>query len=84
MIQQLQDIQVSSGATFDNNIPVSFGNDSEALEAATNGVAICDRTHWGIIEVKGGDRIRFLHNQSTNNFERLKPGEGCDTVFDFF
>ncbi|MBW4664047.1 MAG: folate-binding protein [Chroococcus sp. CMT-3BRIN-NPC107] len=82
MIQQLQDIQASSGATFDvSHIPVSFGNDSEALEAAKNGVAICDRTHWGIIKVTGGDRIRFLHNQSTNNFERLKPGEGCDTVF---
>lgn len=40
-----------------------------------------DRTHWGRIEVKGSDRIRFLHNQSTNNFERLQPGQGCDTVF---
>lgn len=81
MIQQLQDIQAAAGATFDSHILVSFGNDIEALKAAQNGVAICDRTHWGLIKVTGGDRIRFLHNQSTNNFERLKPGEGCDTVF---
>jgi hypothetical protein len=27
------------------------------------------------------DRIRFLHNQSTNDFQILKPGQGCDTVF---
>ncbi len=81
MIQQLQDIQAASGATFDSHTPISFGNDLEALEAAQNGVAICDRSHWGLIKVIGGDRIRFLHNQSTNNFERLKPGEGCDTVF---
>lgn len=81
MIQQLQDIQSAAGATFDSNIPVSFGNDSEALEAAQNGVALCDRSHWGLIKVTGSDRLRFLHNQSTNNFERLKPGEGCDTVF---
>ncbi|WP_009634084.1 YgfZ/GcvT domain-containing protein [Synechocystis sp. PCC 7509] len=81
MIQQLQDIQAAAGATFDSDIPVSFGNDSEALEAVQSGVAICDRTHWGVIEVTGGDRLRFLHNQSTNNFERLKSGEGCDTVF---
>jgi len=26
------------------------------------------------------DRIRYLHNQSTNDFQRLKPGLGCDTV----
>ncbi len=81
MIQQLQDIQSTLGATFDSITVSSFGNDSAALEAAENGVALCDRTHWGVIKVTGGDRIRFLHNQSTNNFERLKPGEGCDTVF---
>ena len=81
MIQQLQDIQAAFGATFDSNIPLSFGNDVEALEAAQSGVAICDRSHWGLIKVTGGDRIRFLHNQSTNDFERLKSGEGCDTVF---
>lgn len=81
MIQQLQDIQAAAGATFDSYIPISFGNDIEALEAAQNGVAICDRSHWGLIKVTGSDRLRFLHNQSTNNFERLKPGEGCDTVF---
>lgn len=78
---QLHDIQAASGATFDTTIPLSFGNDADALEAAQNGVAICDRSHWGIIQVTDSDRIRFLHNQSTNNFERLKPGEGCDTVF---
>lgn len=78
---QLQDIQAAAGAIFDSTIPVSFGNDAAALEAAQNGVAICDRSHWGIIQVTDSDRIRFLHNQSTNNFERLKPGEGCDTVF---
>ena len=81
MIQQLQDIQAAAGATFDASIPVSFGNDIEAIEAVQSGVALCDRSHWGLIKVTGGDRIRFLHNQSTNNFERLKPGEGCDTVF---
>ncbi len=81
MIQQLQAIQAAAGATFDSSIPVSFGNDAEASAAVQNGVALCDRSHWGVIEVTGGDRIRFLHNQSTNNFERLKPGEGCDTVF---
>ncbi len=81
MIQQLQDIQAAFGATFDSHTPISFSNDLEALEAAQNEVALCDRSHWGLIKVTGGDRIRFLHNQSTNNFERLKSGEGCDTVF---
>jgi folate-binding protein YgfZ len=44
-------------------------------------VAIIDRTHWGILKFSGADRIRYLHNQSTNDFQILKVGEGCETVF---
>ncbi|MEH2349282.1 MAG: folate-binding protein [Nostoc sp.] len=55
--------------------------DAAAIQAAKVGVAICDRTTWGRIKVAGDDRLNFLHNQSTNNFQILKPGEGCDTVF---
>jgi folate-binding protein YgfZ len=86
MIQELHDLQAASKATFEElsegvKIPVSFGNDNVALQAARQGVAVCDRTHWGRIQVSGNDRINFLHNQSTNNFQILKPGQGCDTVF---
>lgn len=54
--------------------------DAAAIEAATEGVAVCDRSHWGRIRVSDDDRLRFLHNQSTNDFQSLKPGQGCDTV----
>ena len=85
MIEQLQEVQTAAGAIFAESfgvkIPVSFGNDSDATQAAQGSVAVCDRSHWGRIRVSDGDRIRFLHNQSTNDFERLQPGQGCDTVF---
>jgi tRNA-modifying protein YgfZ len=55
--------------------------DASAIKAVNDGVAICDRTHWGRIKITGDDRLRFLHNQSTNDFESLKPGQGCETVF---
>ncbi|BAZ81961.1 MAG: YgfZ/GcvT domain-containing protein [Sphaerospermopsis kisseleviana] len=51
-----------------------------AIHAAKEKVAVCDRSHWGRIRVSSDDSLRFLHNQSTNDFQRLKPGEGCDTV----
>ncbi|TVP64606.1 MAG: folate-binding protein [Nodularia sp. (in: Bacteria)] len=54
--------------------------DAAAIQAATAGVAVCDRSHWGRIRVSDDDRLRFLHNQSTNDFQSLKPGQGCDTV----
>lgn len=54
---------------------------STTIQAALTGAAIYDSSHWGKISVSDRDRVRFLHNQSTADFERLKVGEGCDTVF---
>ena len=86
MNPELLAIQKSSGAIFTDSDPsqkiaISFGNDATALTAATAEVALCDRSHWGLIQLSGGDRLRFLHNQSTNNIQMLKPGQSCDTVF---
>jgi tRNA-modifying protein YgfZ len=51
------------------------------IQAAHTGVALYDSSDWGKILVSDRDRLRFLHNQSTADFEKLKSGEGCDTVF---
>lgn len=42
---------------------------------------VFDRSHWGRIRLTGADRVRFLHNQTTNNIEQLSPGQGCHSVF---
>ena len=86
MIQKLREFQTSNGATFEDSaaggtIPISFGNDAVAMEAVKTGVALCDRSHWGLLQLGDEERLKFLHNQSTNNIESLKPGRGCDTVF---
>ena len=79
---ELRELQESQGAKFDDRgVILSFDRDSEALDAIDNGVAICDRSHWGLLKITGEDRLRYLHNQSTNNFEKRSPGESCDTVF---
>jgi len=56
-------------------------NEAAAIQAVRDSVAVCDRSHWGRIQVSDDDRIRFLHNQTTNNFQSLQPEQGCDTVF---
>ncbi|MBO3459806.1 folate-binding protein [Aetokthonos hydrillicola Thurmond2011] len=63
-------------------MPISTidANDVAAIQAVENSVAVCDRSAWGRIKVKNDDRLRFLHNQSTNDIQGLKPGQGCDTV----
>ncbi|MDY6783242.1 MAG: folate-binding protein [Cyanobacteriota bacterium] len=82
MDRTLRQLQEQAGATFeeDSTIPASFGNDSDAIAAATTRVVLCDRSHWGLLELTESDRTRFLHNQTTNDIQSLKPGQGCDTV----
>ncbi|HEY9846491.1 MAG TPA: hypothetical protein V6D03_09860, partial [Candidatus Caenarcaniphilales bacterium] len=85
MINKLHHLQELMDATFEPLlgalVPMSYGNDDQAIEAAHQGVALVDRSHWGRLQVSGQDRLAFLHNQSTNNFKQLAPGQGCDTVF---
>lgn len=54
--------------------------DVNSIQAVREGVVVGDRSNWGVIRISGDDRLRFLHNQSTNDFQSLKPGQGCDTV----
>ena len=83
MNQDLQALQRSQGAMFEATAttPTSFGNDPAAAQAGQTGVAVCDRSHWGRLQLTDADRKTFLHNQSTNNIQPLQPGDGCQTVF---
>jgi tRNA-modifying protein YgfZ len=46
-----------------------------------NKIYLYDRSRWGLLKFSGDDRLRYLHNQSTNDFQSLKSGQGCETVF---
>ena len=82
MIEKLRDIQLQAGAIFEGiSVPSSFANDRLAYQAVKEGVALCDRSHWGLLKISGEDRLRYLHNQTTNNINFLQPGQGCDTIF---
>lgn len=83
MSETLQDCQRRNGAVWaeDKSSILSFDNDEFALKAIQDGVALCDRTHWGRLQFTEQDRLAFLHNQTTNVFKTLKPGEGCESVF---
>ncbi|MGK7956318.1 MAG: folate-binding protein YgfZ [Crocosphaera sp.] len=83
MRQDLRELQKKLGAilTEDGNIVESFENSNQAFKNAYNDAVVCDRSHWGLLQLKGSDRLRFLHNQTTNNINSLQPGQLCDTVF---
>jgi folate-binding protein YgfZ len=85
MMETLRDYQSQQGAVWgevDGSQGIlSFGKDEQALTEVQSRVAVCDRTHWGRLQVSDADRLSFLHNQTTNNFKILKSGQGCETVF---
>ncbi len=84
MSQSLREQQTQQGAiiqaTLDYDFIATFGQDTDALSAAEIGVALWDRSHWGRIEMTDRDRKSFLHHQSSNDIQRLNPGQGCETV----
>ncbi|KAJ0254615.1 putative transferase [Hirschfeldia incana] len=77
----LDTISVGGGIVSEDGVVESFDNDDDALDAFVNGVVVVDLSHFGRIRVSGDDRVHFLHNQTTANFECLNEGQGCDTVF---
>ncbi|KAF3598772.1 hypothetical protein F2Q69_00036797 [Brassica cretica] len=77
----LDTISVGGGIVSEDGVVESFDNDDEALDAFDNGVVVVDLSHFGRIRVSGDDRVHFLHNQTTANFECFSTGQGCDTVF---
>ena len=76
MIEELRDIQMKAGAIFEAgaSTPSSFGNDRQAFQAAREAVALCDRSHWGLLKISGEDRLRYLHNQSTTDITAFFKG----------
>ncbi|WNC59250.1 folate-binding protein [Thermosynechococcus sp. QS41] len=54
---------------------------TDLLETVSVSGAVYDCSHWGRLRLRGGDRLKFLHNQSSNNCLVLQPGQGADTVF---
>ena len=56
-------------------------NDLEILAKLPEKLAFYCSLNGGLLQLKGEDRIRFLHNQTTNNIQSLKSGQNCHTVF---
>ncbi|EXB97354.1 hypothetical protein L484_024217 [Morus notabilis] len=71
----LESLETAGAKVSDDGVVETFDNDDEALDAAYNGVVVVDLSHFGRIRVSGEDRIQFLHNQSTANFEVLHEGQ---------
>ncbi|HET6327224.1 MAG TPA: glycine cleavage T C-terminal barrel domain-containing protein [Planctomycetaceae bacterium] len=83
----LRDHQREAGAVFAsaapasidvNGLPLHFGNPREEYAAAATCAALLDWSDHGLIELKGKDRVTFLHGFCTNDIKRLAVGRDCE------
>lgn len=83
----LRQVQRQAGAQIDpavaaGLVPATYAavGDETAIAAARTGVALADYTGWTWLQLTGADRLTFLHNQTTQDFRTLEPGQGRSAV----
>lgn len=63
-------------------LAVAYAGDTVAeISTLQSGAAVVDRSHRGRLRVSGGDRVAFLHGQSSADVKRLRPGRGTLATF---
>jgi len=62
-------------------VPYVLGNLEAEADAAFAGAILCDASPLGRIEVRGADRLDFLHRLSTNDLLACRVGEVTSTLF---
>ena len=60
-------------------LPTDSINDE--YRAARTEAALRDASHWGRLWIRGADHLDFLHRMTTNSFNGLETGQGCEAVF---
>jgi folate-binding protein YgfZ len=55
----------------------TYGDPLREHAALREAAAVLDLSFRGRLCLTGGDRVRFLHGQVTNDVNRLRAGEGC-------
>ena len=52
----------------------------DEYQAVRNHAGLIDYSTWGVVEVRGADRVTFLHNLLTQDIKTLAPGMGCEAA----
>jgi folate-binding protein YgfZ len=70
----------AAGAVFTERfgveLPEHFGDPGREYAAVRRAAGLVDLSFRGLLEVTGGDRVRWLNGQVTNDVTALRPGRG--------
>ncbi|MBI3320187.1 MAG: aminomethyl transferase family protein [Candidatus Omnitrophica bacterium] len=61
-------------------VPWRFAGLDSEYRAVRHHAGLIDWSVWGLIEVRGVDRVSFLQNLLTNDIKKLQPGAGCQAA----
>lgn len=59
------------------NCIACFGEPEREYELLGRGPALVDRSYRGLLEISGDDRVRWLHNLTSQEVQNLRAGEGA-------
>jgi len=69
-----------AGATFAEcfgvEVPAHYGDSSREYQAVRGGAGLLDLSFRGLLELRGGERLRWLNGQITNDVKDLPAGAG--------
>ena len=82
----LREAQEATGAVFDagTTVPTRFEGEEVVSEAdllSQDRCVFCDLSDASVLQVRGEDRLAFLHNQSTASVEGVETGRVVETAF---
>jgi len=76
MKQEWKETLINSGAEFEEDKLVSFGNPDRERRIPPQGDIICDLSHIGLIAIHGEDATSFLQSQLTNDITHVTETNG--------
>jgi aminomethyltransferase len=62
-------------------LPLSFAGFETEYQAARGSVVLVDRSHRGLLQVTGKDRVSYLQNMLSNDVKGLAPGSGLHAAW---
>lgn len=76
----LRECGAVAGAWHGRTAALHFGNVTAECLALAEGAAVVDLSGRTQIEIRGDDRVVFLHNMCTNDIRKLPDGGGCEAM----
>ncbi len=66
---------ISQGAEFHNGRVAAYANINTSESPPADATALCDLSHYGVLEISGNDATAFLQGQFTNDVMALADGQ---------